>query len=234
MAPISVISTATSSARSGPARRENGRPGRLQLSDFDLVSADVKARDRDRYLSVLYAPAELRQALMALWGLDLELDQVVAGTTDAMIGQIRLAWWREALDALDSGKVPAQPLLQLLAAEVVPRGVSGADLAGLEDRWLGLIGSDDVPAAHIEGGGTLFALAAQLLGGDVAVGRRLGKAWTAGDSFAGRVPAMLRPLLGLVRLAARDAARARRGAELEPRGSAGRQLRLLATIAFGR
>lgn len=171
---------------------------------------------------------------MALWGLDLELAQVVAGTTDAMIGQIRLAWWREALEALDTGKVPAQPLLQLLASEVVPRGITGAELAGLEDRWLGLIASDDVPPAHIEGGGALFALAARLLGGDVAAGQRLGLAWTAGDSFVGRIPPVLRPLFGLVRLAARDAARARQGSEREPRGSAGRQLRLLAAIAFGR
>ncbi len=184
---------------------------------------------------MLYAPADVRPALMALHGLDLELGQVVASTTDAMIGQIRLAWWREALAGLDDGKVPAQPLLQLLAGEVLPRGISGAELAGLEDRWIGLIGSDDVPAAHIDGGGELFALAARLLGGDVAVGRQLGIAWAAGTIAGGdAVPAALRPLLGLARLAARDATRARAGHPREPRGSAGRQLRLLAAIAFGR
>lgn len=183
---------------------------------------------------MLYAPADVRPALMALHGLDLELGQVVAGTTDAMIGQIRLAWWREALEGLDAGKVPAQPLLQLLAAEVLARGVSGAALAGLEDRWIGLIGSDDVPAAHIDGGGDLFAMAARLLGGDTALGHRLGIAWAGGTVFAGAVPTALRPLLGLARLAARDAARARAGQAREPRGSAGRQLRLLAAIAFGR
>ena len=209
-------------------------PGRSPLSDFGLVSDEVKARDRDRYLSVLYAPVDVRPALMALWGLDLELAQVVAGTTDAMIGQIRLAWWREALAGLDGGKVAAQPLLRLLAAEVLTRGIAGADLARLEDRWLGLIGSDDVPAAHIDGGGDLFALAARLLGGDVLVGRRLGLAWAAGDSFVGSVPAALRPLLGLARLAERDVIRARQDGGRELRGSAGRQLRLLTAIAFGR
>ncbi len=164
---------------------------------------------------------------MALWGLDLELAAIVAGTSEAMIGAIRLAWWREALEGLDAGTVPAQPLLQLLAAHVLPRGVTGADLAGLEDRWLGFIeghaGSDD---------GRLFGLAARLLGGDAALGRRLGQAWAAGTDFAEPVPGVLRPLLGLQRLAARDAARA--GRPLEPRGSAGRQLRLLMAIALGR
>lgn len=183
---------------------------------------------------MLYAPAAVRPALMALHGLDLELGQVVAGTSDAMIGQIRLAWWREALAALDTTPPPAQPLLQLIAAEVLPRGLAGATLAGLEDRWAGLIDSDDVPMAHIEGGGDLFGWAAQLLGGDVGLGRRLGLAWASGEAFVGAVPTPLRPLLGLARLAARDAARARAAQPQEPRGSTGRQLRLLAAIAFGR
>ena len=141
--------------------------GRSRLtSNLDLVTADVKARDRDRYLSVLYAPAAARPALLALHGLDLELAQVVASTTEPMLGEIRLAWWRDALTALDAGTVPAQPLLALIAAEVLPRGMSGAELAGLEDRWLGLIGSDDVADSHITGGGLLFAPLARLGGGE--------------------------------------------------------------------
>ncbi len=208
--------------------------GRAGLNDYDLVAAGVRARDRDRYLSVLYAPAAMRPALMALWGLDLELAAVVAGTTDIMIGEIRLAWWREALLGLDEGRVPAQPLLGLLATAVLPRGVSGAMLAGLEDRWMGLIGTVEVPAAHIAGGGDLFAMAAMVLCSDTGLAQRLGHAWSVGDKFVGIVPPPLRPMLGLQRLAARDAARARAGKPREIRGSAGRQWRLLVAVAFGR
>lgn len=184
---------------------------------------------------VLYAPAPVRPALFALFALDLELANIVATTTEPMIGEIRLAWWRDALVALDTAPPPAQPLLQALAAHALPRGITGADLAGLEDRWLGLIGSDDVPDSHIAGGGHLFALAARLLGGDPALGDILGQAWAAGQGAdLPRIPAALRPLLGLMRLAARDAARARAATPPEPRGSPGRQLRLLRAIAFGR
>jgi phytoene synthase len=214
-------------------RRDDG-PG-LNLTSLDVVTAQVRERDRDRYLSVLYAPAAVRPALWALHGLDLELSSVVAGTSEPMIGEIRLAWWREALTGLDAGIVPAQPLLEVLVAEVLPRGVTGADLAGLEDRWLGLIGNDDVPASHLEGGGLLFALAARLGGGDAVLARRLGETWAAGDAAPlPKIAAPLRPLLGLLRLAQRDAANASAGCEREPRGSLGRQLRLLAAIAFGR
>ncbi|MBC7519595.1 MAG: squalene/phytoene synthase family protein [Sandarakinorhabdus sp.] len=203
------------------------------ISDLDIVTADVRTRDRDRYLSVLYAPADLRPALFALHGIDLEMASIVVGTTEAMIGEIRLAWWREALEGLDRGAVPAQPLLALAAAEVVPRGVSGADLAGIEDRWLGMIGSEHVPATHVTGGELVFGLAARLLETDPAVAERLGEAWVLGDRWSGRVPAVLRPLLGLVRLAARDAARARGGLPVEVRGSLGRQWQLLRAVAFG-
>ena len=116
----------------------------------------------------------MRPALVALFALDLELAHIVTTTTEPMIGEIRLAWWRDALIALDSGTVPAQPLLKLVAAEVLPRGLTGAELAALEDRWLALIGTDDVPEPHIAGGGNLFALAARLLGGDPALGGCLG------------------------------------------------------------
>ena len=118
-------------------------------ASLDIVIAQVRERDRDRYLSVLYAPEAARAGLFGLHGLDLELASVVAGTTDAMIGEIRLAWWREALEGLDAGPAPAQPLLQLIAAEVLPLGITGASLAGLEDRWRCLIGSAGVPAAQI-------------------------------------------------------------------------------------
>jgi phytoene synthase len=201
------------------------------LTDLEIITAELQARDRDRWLACLYAPASARGGLIALFALDLELAQLVASTTEPMLGEIRLAWWRERLAELDAGKAPAQPLLVALRDHALPV-LRGAELAGLEDRWLALIGSDDVPDAHIDGGGTLFALAARLLGGDANQGRVLGRAWALGEP-AGRVAAPLRPLAGLAALSARDAVRARAGLPREPRGSLGRQWRLLKAVALG-
>jgi len=204
------------------------------LDPVDIVAAELQTRDRDRWLAALYAPAAARPGLMALFALDAELAHVVATTTEPMLGEIRLAWWRERLEGLDAGQVPAQPLLQAISAHLLP-GIAGAALAALEDRWLDLIGSEAVPPAHVDGGGTLFALAAQHLGGDSTVARRLGTAWAAGDPPpAGRVAAPLRLLKGLAHLAARDADHARAGKTREPRGSLARQWILLKTIATGR
>ena len=210
----------------------SGRSG--LTTPLDLVIADVRRRDRDRYLSVLYAPAPLRAALFALHGFDLELAGIALGTSEPMIGEIRLAWWRDAAEAIDRGVVAAQPLLQLVAAELPARGVSGADLAVLDDRWRSMIGTTDVPDSHVAGGGHLFVLAARLLGGDAALGRQLGEAWVRGDDAGlSPVPSGLRTLLGLVRLAVRDARCARAGKPEEPRGSLMRQWTLWKAIAFG-
>lgn len=201
----------------------------------ETIPDELKTRDRDRWLACLYAPDRAQPGLMTLFALDLELGQVVATTTEPMIGQIRLAWWREALEGLDVGRVPAQPLLAAVAETLVPHDVTGAELAGLEDRWVELIGSEAVPDSHVAGGGLLFALAARLLGGEEALGRRLGEAWVLADG-AGLPPVSkaLRPLLGLVRLAERDAARARAGEPREVRGSLPRQWRLLRAVLTGR
>lgn len=208
-------------------------PGGASLTDLDIITAELQARDRDRWLACLYAPARARPGLIALFALDCELAQLVASTTEPMLGEIRLAWWRERLQELDAGKAPAQPLLCALRDHALPL-LPGADLAALEDRWLAMIGSPDVPPAHIDGGGALFALAARLLNGDAAPARALGRAWVLGEAAPQPVPAPLRPLLGLAVLSARDAARARAGQPYEPRGSLARQWRLLSAVAFGR
>jgi phytoene synthase len=207
--------------------------GGARLTDLAIITGELQARDRDRWLACLYAPASARPGLFALFALDCELAQLVASTIEPMLGEIRLAWWRERLEELDAGKAPAQPLLVALRDHALPV-LRGAELAGLEDRWLPLIGSDDVPPAHVEGGGHLFALAARLLGGDEGHAQDMGRAWVLGEPLLQYAPPPLRPLAGLVALSARDAARARAGSPREARGSLPRQWRLLKSVALGR
>lgn len=210
----------------------------------EAVAALVQEADRDRWLATLYAPAALRPALLAVHALDLELAKVAATTTEPMVGAIRLAWWRERLQALDRGEVPSQPVLQALAADVVPRGVTGALLSGFEDAWLALADHDD--ERHVDLRGAAVGGAAALLAGlDAATGARAGQAWAAGEAArhglavavrpaAAKAPAALRHLVGLAALGARDADRAGAGLPPEPRASAGRQWVLLRAALIGR
>ena len=136
----------------------------------------------DRALVRLYWPVALRPAFDALFAIDDALAEVVRTTSEPALGAIRLAWWREALERLDTSPPPAEPRLQAVASELLPRGISGHHLAALEAGWTALLDEppwDEAQVAVIaERGRRLFAIAARLLG---ASEQELGE---AGAAFA--------------------------------------------------
>jgi len=124
--------------------------------------------DPDRRLALAYVPAAVRPAMEALWRLDVTLGAVLAGGREPMIGRIRLAWWREALEALDRGPPPPAPLLRALAAHVLP-AVRGAELAAMEAGWAELLADGTLTERGLKDyaearGGALFRHSARLLG----------------------------------------------------------------------
>ena len=121
---------------------------------------------RDRDLVRLYWPAALRPAFDALFDIDDAMADVVARSTEPALAAIKLAWWRERLEELDHGKVPAEPRLQAAASELVSRGISGAELAGLEEGWAVLLQQNVDMNVLLSRGAVLFALAARLIDAD--------------------------------------------------------------------
>lgn len=79
------------------------------------MSAEVfGGLDPEEELALAYAPKSARARLTPLLMLDRRLASVVDSATEPMLAQIRLAWWREQLGFLGSGKTaPAEPLLQM-------------------------------------------------------------------------------------------------------------------------
>ena len=143
---------------------------------------------------------------------------VVARSTEPALGAIKLAWWRERLEELDQGKVPAEPRLQAAAAELLPRGVSGKDLAELEAGWAELLAKQPDAEIALQRGVNLFALGARLLGTDSGALPTAGRLFAAGSwtrrslsapdalvtTKRPRFPRRLRPLTALAALAKRD------------------------------
>ncbi|MGE3146054.1 MAG: phytoene/squalene synthase family protein [Pseudorhodoplanes sp.] len=80
----------------------------------------VRAQDRDRYLATLFAPAARRGALFALHAFDLETAQVAFRVREPLAGEIRLQWWREAIEGpareQGAGHPVAAALLSLIDA----------------------------------------------------------------------------------------------------------------------
>ena len=171
---------------------------------------------------------------------------VVAQSTQPALGAIKLAWWRERLEELDRGRVPAEPRLKSAVAHLLPRGVTGADLSKIEGGWAVLL--NEAPDLFLaeDRGEALFRIGAQLLGGDhpliVPAGRMV-----AGVDFARRgyraiepsrivmggvrFPRSLRPLTALAALAARDIRQG--GPPFEAEATPGRAAALLAHRMIG-
>ena len=190
----------------------------------------------------------MRPAFDALFAIDDAFADVVTSSTQPALGAIRLAWWREALGRLDTSSPPPEPRLRAAVAELLPRGVTGAMLAELEDGWAALL--DEQPDVERIGdrGAKLFAIGATLLGEDDRELDAAGRLYAcelvkrrqlapihypteemhmlAGHRFSRR----LRPLVAFARLAARDVEQAPR---IEPEATPGRAAALLSHRLFG-
>ena len=214
----------------------------------------------DLGLALTYVPLRDRGALAALFAVDRAMGDVVRSTKEPMLGPIRLAWWRERLEELDEGgAAPAEPRLQAVARELIPRGVTGRELAALESGWLRLFDPFPWTVQTSEAiwfrGNLLFGLGARILGRADERIQGAGGLWalvdaarhcTDGESRATlvqqartfarglvgvRFPGLLRPLSMLAALAARDC---RRGEPFEREGTPGRAAAMLRHRLSGR
>lgn len=153
-------------------------------------TADIRysaASDAERSLALSYTQdARARAALAAMLALDTALGDVMRASREPMLVQMRLTWWHDALVRLDVALPQAAPILQALAADVLPLGIKGAELANLVEGWEALAEGDpsdpQVRAAYAGGrGGCLFGLASQLLGDRQFDVTGAGQGWALAD-----------------------------------------------------
>jgi 15-cis-phytoene synthase len=131
----------------------------------------VRTADKDRYLASLFAPAAARQHLHALYAFASEIARVGDAAREPLPGEIRLQWWRDVLAGEGRGEVSANPvaaaLLDTIARCALPttRLIALIDAHGFDlyDGVMPSLADLDAYAQHTCG--TLFALAAQILGG---------------------------------------------------------------------
>lgn len=141
--------------------------------------------DAERRLIRAYAPdARAAAALDALLALDDRLGETLRTTSEPMLGQIRLKWWQDALERLDHAPPPAEPVLQGIAAAVLPGGISGERVAALVDGWAVLLEPELDDAALTRYGGrgrVVFELAGVRAGADGDPLALAGEGWALAD-----------------------------------------------------
>jgi len=167
----------------------------------------VRRADPGRWLASRFvADLRARADVVAIYAYDHELDRAGRVTSNALLAEIRLTWWREVLDEIYSGRAVRRHPAALSLAEAVRR--RGHPRGLLEAMIDARIDSPDDPIAWADAvGGSATVLAARTLDPDVDV---------QAAALAGRVWGLIqlrrsggpsRNLAGHLALAARAAPR---------------------------
>jgi len=83
-------------------------------ADFSHLANDVKRYDYDRWLCTLFAPPEVRNNLITVLAFNIDLARIRETVSESLIGDIRLQWWRDALQDLSKGISKPHPVVQSL------------------------------------------------------------------------------------------------------------------------
>ena len=110
--------------------------------DNEAAAAVVRQRDRDRYWSALFAPSAKRPGLIALYGFNAELDHILAFVSEPMAGQIRLQWWRDAVDLATPGTRTGNPVADALSAAIFEHTLPKDRLIGMVDARVPVLFGD--------------------------------------------------------------------------------------------
>ncbi len=152
-------------------------------SDTLYCRSLVETHDRDRYILSMAAPAPARAALWAVYAFNHEIAKTREVTREAGAGHVRLAWWREKLEAHYAGAaLPAHDVARALGRAIAAHDLPLEAFERLLDaRAFDLDGT--VPATldglgcYVDATNTpLTDLAARILGA-VSPGSDIGIAW---------------------------------------------------------
>ncbi len=154
---------------------------------LSYCAREVRDHDHDRYLTALFAPADRREAIFALYAFNAEVARTREAVNEPILGQIRLEWWREAIDGIYQGEVREHPVVEGLSAAVRQYGLDRVCFDTLLDARAADL--DEAPPADLAAlenyagatSGTLSELAMAVLGfADGAPARAahlIGTAW---------------------------------------------------------
>ncbi len=163
-------------------------PTQLQgPADLSHCADLVRTADKDRFLSAMTARPEVRESLFALYAFNHEIAKISEVVSEPMLGQIRLQWWRDAIEECFSGTPRRHQVVRALADAIragdLPREPFDAAIdareADLEPSAFQSL--DRLTDYARETSGSISRLAANATGAtdelDLSAAERIGTAW---------------------------------------------------------
>ncbi len=165
---------------------------------LQTVADIVSSGDRDRFDACMAAPVAARAVLFPIYAFNVEVARATWSASEAMIGEMRLQWLRDALGDIAEGKAPQRHEVIAALADVLDS--EGARILGrlVQARRHDLCSETFRDVGQLQEylaatGGSLMWAAARALGGEEEAGYRM----------LGRVSGLANFLLAVPRLASR-------------------------------
>jgi phytoene synthase len=140
-------------------------------ANSDVVRLSAREGDSDRYLAALLAARAVRDDLVALAAFSGAVMKVPYQISEAQIGEIRLQWWRDALEQGVAGTKSGDPVADAFADVLARKQLDVALVGTLLDQLVArCYGQEITDIAQFEQGiaetqGVLFKLAWGIAGG---------------------------------------------------------------------
>jgi 15-cis-phytoene synthase len=141
------------------------------VDEFAYCAQLVRQADRDRFIASLFAPADKRNALHALYAFNVEIARVREAAHTALPGEIRMQWWVEVIGGERAEEARANPVAGALLTIIERCGLPPSRLIGLiEAHRFDLYDEPMRDMAELETyakqtSSALFALAVKILAG---------------------------------------------------------------------
>jgi 15-cis-phytoene synthase len=134
----------------------------------------VRRNDQDRWLASLFIPQDRRRHIHALYAFSLEIARVKEIVSEPLLGEIRLQWWRDALEGKNAGEARANPVSAALVDTIARLDLPEKPLlelieARIRDLYGDKIESVGALESHLDAtSSNLFRLAMLILDGEAA------------------------------------------------------------------
>jgi len=103
---------------------------------FEACAALVEKADPLRFRAAMAAPVSARKILFPLYAFNVEVARAPWVTQEAMIAEMRLQWWRDALEEIATGGRPRRhEVVDALADVLDPQGARCLDGLVAARRW---------------------------------------------------------------------------------------------------
>lgn len=140
---------------------------------FAHCEALLRERDKDRFLASLFAPAESRPLLQALYAFDVDVNDIAGRVREPLAGELRLQWWRDVIEGRREEEASAAPVAAAVRSAIAQRQLPADPfLRHLDAHTFDVYGEPMRSVAELEryaheSTGSILQLAALALGGEL-------------------------------------------------------------------